>query len=360
MAGVTGRLIQAAYARATTWGTPTSVTRQVLLNTTAGLTPRATIVDDETFNQTFLKRGDVGEFAAVTTDVELQLRYEDVDSWIAGAMGSASAPLVVSSQAANSLVAYGHGLSLASELWPIWTLAINMVTFVLEVPSFKIKGFSVRTGDGGRMVGSFPIVGQRSRIDSTTNTSATIANARAAAEGLRVMRRQGVLRMNPTSAGSLTASDEITIAREIAFNATRAFAEDDYVLNSLGIIEPDENAYPEFSFEITYARMNTVSANSVVSALLSGDTFKASLEFTGPNVNSTTARLLRFEFPALQCYEARIEATGPDQVRPVGMFRAKAVNTAPTGMGANSFHASGLTAPFRVTLINANSQNLLA
>lgn len=359
MAGVTGRTIQAGFARATSWGTAASVTRQVMLNTTAGLEPKATLVDEEAFNMTFLKAADVGEYAAVSADVEMQLRYDDVDTWLAAAMGSATAPLLVSSAGANSLVAYGHGVTLATELWPMFTLALDLNVMVIEVPTFKVKGYTIRTGDGGKMVCTFPIVGQRGKTDSTTNVASTVKAARATVEGGRVMRRQGVVRMNVASAASLVAADELTLVKDITFNTTRGFAEDDYCFNQLGIIEPDENAYPEMSLELTYARMNTVTANSITAGLLAGQTFKADITFTGNSINANTNRSMKWEFPCLQVYDVRLEATGPDQVRPVGMFRAKAVNVSPFGMGPNSYHATSLTAPFRLTIINTNSQNLL-
>src|SRR5687767_12887611 len=95
--GVTGRQIKAAFARSNSWGQAASVTRQIYLQSTQGLDGAVGMVDDESFNQTFLLAGEVGDHEPRITDLEMQARFETMDSWIAGAMGSAAAPSVVSS-----------------------------------------------------------------------------------------------------------------------------------------------------------------------------------------------------------------------------------------------------------------------
>jgi hypothetical protein len=355
MAGVTGRVVKAAYARTNTWGTPASVTQQLLMTDTSGLDSSVVLVDDETFNQSFLGTAEPADHAAIQQELPFVLRYENLDRWIAAGMGSATAPVVVSSVAADSLIAYRHVVDLAPELPDFWyTLAIDTTRYILEIPSLKVRGYTIRVGDNGRMMVNFPIVGNKATYDSTVNVNSTVGGATAASIGNRVFRKDGRFRMNVQSGGSLAAADVIGIAKEITFNAGRPLASDDHVFNQDYIIAPDDDGYPEYSLEVTYARMNTIAANSLAIAITAGRIFKADLFFTptsGGYINSETQRSLLWQFPALQLYSFRAAITGPNQTRPVATFRAKLPTAAPTGM-------TGVVTSVRVTMINGNSATL--
>ena len=114
---VTGREVKAAFARSSSWGVPASVTRQIYLQETGGLDTVVGMVDDMSFNQNFLLAGEVGDHQPLKRDLPMQMRYETIDTWLAAACGSAAAPTVVSSQAANSLVAYQHIIDLAPAIF---------------------------------------------------------------------------------------------------------------------------------------------------------------------------------------------------------------------------------------------------
>jgi hypothetical protein len=355
MAGVYGADMKAAYARSNTWGTPASVTKQTNLISTEGLDSGPGLVDDEGFNQTFLGEAEVGDFAAIAADLQMQARYEGATAvWIAGAMGSA-APTLVSSQAANSLVAMSHVITLANKPTHFFTLATDFGSpsqYAQEVRTFKVRGFSLRVGDNGRMMVTFPIVADKTSYDSTVNTNSTVGGATAEGLGNRLFRKDATFRMNVQSGGSLVAADALTLARELTFGMNTPLTTDDLVFGQNYIIEPEPDAgYPDFPVEVTFARMNTVTANSMVKGFAAGTAFKADLTYTGPYINSTTQRSAKFEWPALQVYSARASITGHNQVRPVITFRAKQATTAPANMTT--------TGPLRVTIINANSPNLL-
>lgn len=359
MAGVTGREVKAAYARCNTWGTPASVTRQLLISSSDGLDNEVGLIDEDAFSQDFLGEAEVGDSVPRTPELAMQARFEDVDTWVAAACGSAASPSVVSSVAANSLVAYSHTITLAKELTHFFTGAIMMgdpTQYVLEVPSFKIRGFSLRTGDNGRMQFGFPIVGNKATYTSSVNINSTVGGARAASLGNRLLRKNGRIRMNVQSGGALGTSDEIagnTGLRDLALTYTRPMAQDDIVFGGDSIIEPDDDGFAEFMLEVTFPRMNTVSANSLAVGLQAGRIFKGDLRFLGPYINSTTQREFLLEMPALQLATFRAPITGHNQVRPTAQFRLKAASAAPTGM-------SGLTNPFRIQIVNANSANLLS
>lgn len=351
MPGVTGREIYAAFARCNTWGTPASATQQLLMTSNEGLDQQWQVVDDEAFTQDFLGTGEVGDHAAVQADLTFQGRFTQIDAWFAAAMGASSAPTVVSSQAANSLVAYSHRMTLASELSHNFTLALSEDVVVREIPSLRVRGFSLRVGEMGRLMVTFPIVGTKVLFDSTTNTNSTVFGAAAAVVGNRMFRKNTRLRMNVATAGSLGSTDEITIAREFVFNYGRPVATEDFVLNQDYIIEADDDGFAEMGLEVTYARMNTISANSLVTAFKNGGTFKGDMFIQGPYINSTTRMSMLIEMPALQVYGHRMNVTGQNQVRPVVTYRLKSASAAPSGM-------TGLTRPFQITLVNTNSATL--
>ena len=355
MAGVTGRESMAAWARSSTWGTPASVTRQILLMDTNGLDFVPELVDDESFNQTYLGTAELGDVTAVSPELQMQMRFEHTDAWMAFACGSAATPVVVSSQAVNSLVAYTHTVTLADELTHYLTLAVNIgnpTQLMVEVPTTKIRGFSFRVGENGRMMVSFQTIGAKAAQTSAINTSSTVYGATTANVGNRVFRKNMRVRMNMQSAGALSASDNLdSLVRELTFGYNRPLADGDHVFNSDTIIEPDDNGFAEFTLEMTYARMNTVSANSLATALAANNLFKAEIYATGPYVNSTTQRDIKFEMPALQLYSFKANVVDHQQVRPVATFRMKQAASSPSGMA--------FVAPFKLTITNANSANLI-
>jgi hypothetical protein len=356
MAGVTGREARAAYAQSSTWGVPASVTKEIFLTSTAGLQAEPALVDDENFNQDFIGQAEVGDEAPRNQDLEMQLRYEDLDVWLAAAMGSPAAPTVVSSLAANSLIAYRHVVTLAPEITDFLTLAIDIGSpshFVHEVTTLKVRGYTIRVGDNGVMRVAFPVTGNKAVYDSTVNTNSTVAGAAAASVGNRVFRKSDTFRMNVQSAGALAAGDAISEAREIEVGYMRPVADGDHVFGQDYILEPDDDGFAEFPIRVTYARMNTVTANSLVVGLKAARSFKADLDFLGPYINSTTQRELKWEWPNLQLHGTPdLAVTGHNQVRPQAEFRAKLAVSSPTGMG--------FVNPFQLTIVNMNSATLLS
>ena len=356
MAGVTGAEVNVGYAFSNTWGTPASVTRGALIKSTAGLDGGPTMVDDDAFNQAFIGEGEVGDYAALSPEIGMQMRFEGAAPiWMAAAMGSAAAPVVISSQAANSLVAAQHVLTLAARPTKFLTLACDMGSpsqYVLENPAVKVHGFSVKVGENGRMEISFNCISAKPVYDGAVNTNSTVAGVTAQTLSTRVYRNAGTFRLGLQSAGSLTATDAVTIAKDLSFGVTVPMTTDDVVFGQSYITEPDVDGFPEFPVEITYATMNTISANSMAIALKTGVVFKADLTFTGANINSTTARNLLVQWPALQLYSFAAEAASHGKIRPTATFKAKQASAAPTGMA--------FTQPIRVTWVNANSTNLLS
>lgn len=355
MAGISGRQVNAAYSRSNTWGVPASVTQQILIQSTAGLENQPMLIDDPAFGQDFIGVPEVGDMPPITPTIPMLLRFEQgCDTWMAGAMGSAAAPSVVSSVAANSLVAYSHVLTLASVLGHQFTLAVDHGgQLVSETRTFKTRGFTIKVGSNGVMAIDFPIVGDKTVYDSTVNTTATVNGAAVATPGNRALRKNVTLRMNAQAAGTLGASDALAVAREFQLSYSRPLAQGDYPFNSDSIMDPDDDGQAEFELQVTHARMNTVSANSLVAAFPLGTAFKADITCLGTYINTTTRRSILIEMPALFVSKFDMPVAGHGLVRPVVTFKGKMADAAPSGMTA-------LTNPMRVTIINARSTNLLA
>ena len=352
MSGVTGREMKVAWARATTWGSAASVTRGILLMSSDGIDDKPKLVDDDAFNQQFRGEAEVGDRDPVSTELKATMRFEGIDSWLAQAMGSVAAPTVVSSIAASSLVAYSHVITLSDELTHFSTLAFDFTQYIAEVPTFRLRGFTISVGSEGRLDISFPIVGSRVVYDSTINTNSTVGGATAATIGNRAMRKNARIRLNAQGASALGGGDVLSLVKDFQLSYSRPLAQDDHVVGDDVIAEPDDDGFAEMEFQLNFARMNTISANSMAIAFGAGSTFKGDLLLNGPYINSTTRRSLTLEMPALQAYDFKAPVTGHNQVRPSVTLRMKRAASAPSGMA--------FTAPLRATLINANSANLLA
>lgn len=352
MPAVTGREISAAFGIVGTnsWGVATSVTYGVYFQSDGGIRPQPTYVDDPSFGQQFTGPADVGDFGTVDAQLPGQMYYDHHTYRMqALAMGSPAAVSVVSSQAANSLVAYQHVLDLSPNVnGRAITFAMDKVQFVEEVRSAKVVGFSWSVGDGGVIQEQFHILGDYAHDASAINTrSAVTTSATFPALQNRVFRNQGTFRMNAQSAGSLVAGD----ALPTPVNLTLTFDRPQDTANVFGknyAIEPADSGALAANLTLEFARANSAEINSAYRAAIAGTAFKADITFTGAYVNSTSQRSLLIQFPYLEVREASMPVSGGENVRPTLNLVAKKPSSAPTGM-------TGVTQPFRITRISVNS-----
>lgn len=358
MAGVNGRDVRVAFATAATWGTAASVTKQINLKSLEGFDAKPGIVTDESFNQNFIGQGEVGDYAPSTPELQMDLRYDGAGPvLIAAACGSASAPAVVSSVAATSLVAYQHIITQAGDLTKFFTFAADVggaaggTYYVLELPSAKPKGFTISVGDNGKMQLAVPLVANKAVYNSATNVNSTIGGAAADPLANRVFRRQGAYRMNLQSAGSLVVGDA-ALVREATVTVTRPLSEDGYVFGQDAITEALDDGFAEFMVDLTFPQMTSANANSLLVAWPAGTHLKADMDFLGNYINSTSRYEMKFEMPAIQITEWSAAVTGHQQIRPVAKGAMRQATAAPTGMA--------FTTPLRIVVVNMNSANLLA
>jgi hypothetical protein len=349
----TGAEVKVGYAFATTWGTAASVTKQLLMSANDGMEDGVPqLVVDEGINQDFRMEDEAGDRKAASFDLTTRARYEATDALFAAACGSAATPAVVSSAGASSLVAYRHVVTLAKALTHMITFAVDMKNYVVEVPTARVKGFTLKVGDNGVMDVTFPMVGAYTNYTSSININSTIGGAAAPQAGTRLFRKNGTLRMNAQSAGSLVAGDAFSaILREMTFTYTRSLVDDDTVFSQDYIISPDDNDFPDLTLDLKFARMSSACANSLAIGLQAVTAFKADLDFLGTYINSTTRREWKMEMPCLQLVSYKAPFSGHQQVRPEASLALRQASAAPTGM-------AGITNPFQLTIVNANSAQL--
>jgi hypothetical protein len=114
------------------------------------------------------------------------------------------------------------------------------------------------------------------------------------------------------------------------------------------MIEPADNEFPTVSMQVTFPRMNTVSANSLYGHLTAGTAFKADITYLGAYINSTDRLTTLYQFPYVELQDFATPTQGAAQVKPTATFMVKEASSAPTGM-------TGVTKPFRLTKIMQNS-----
>ena len=351
MGGITAKVTKQAFAKfgANSWGVPTSVTKGVYFASDGGLGFKPTIVDDEAFGQTFIQESEVGDIAAESPNWTQEARYDDYSYILqALAMGSPAA-VTISTSASGQTTSWLHQFDLADVIDGLGiTFAIDKQQYVEELTSAKIHGFSFADGNGGILMAGYKLTGGKTTILSSTNINSTLATATFPALGNRIFTKHGTFRMNKQSAIALASGDAVKIENfKVEFNRPQ---DAPMVHGQDYIDEPCDQGYPTIAVDVTYPRMNTVSANSLRSGLRDATTFKADYTSLGAFINSTDQYKQLWQFPDLQLDSFEAAVTGGNQVKPKARFRARLASTSPAGMA--------FVRPFRLTRIM--SQSLVA
>lgn len=347
--GVTGREVKMAFAKTGTnsWGVAASVTKGVYFSSTGGMRYAPMRVNDESFGQNFLGRGDQGDVEAPDLTFTARSRYDD-HTYILDAlvMGSPSA-VTLSNSATGQVPSWSHIINLAPNTNGLaLTIATDKSLFVDELTSAKVYGMTEAPGDGGVMDKSYKVLGSKPTNISSTNINSTVAGANYPALSNRVFRKQGTFRINLNSGGALAAGDAQQIENfEFEFerpqDAPHVFGQD-YV------IAPEDNGFPIVSFKVTWPRMTATSASSLYAFLRNDTLLKADMTFLGSYINSTDRYKRLYEFPSVELDDTNgFDVTGAEQVKPEAKFVAKLAATSPTGMA--------FVNPFRLSLISTTS-----
>jgi hypothetical protein len=349
MSGVTGRQANIAFAICNTWGTAASVTKGIYFQSDGGLKFDPEIIEDDSFGQVFISNAEVGNIKAPKPKYSATAKFDDYSYiWEAQAMGSPTA-VAISTSAVGQTTSWTHQFDLANSTDGLaLTTAIDRVLYVEELTSAKIHGWDLEDGTGGMMKQTYDVTGSKPTIQSSVNITATVTGAVYPALGTRVMMKHGTFRMNRNSLGALASTDAVKAEKvkfgfSVPIDAPNVYGQD-------FVDEPASNGFPAITLEITYPRMNTVSANSLYAGLRDSQTFKADWTFLGANINSTDAYKVLYQFPYLQLTDFETPLSGAKQIKPKAKFTARLAPTSPTGMA--------FVRPFRLT--RTMTQSLVA
>lgn len=348
-AGVTGREVKAAFAKFGTnsWGVAASVTKGVYFTTSGGLRRQPARVNDESFGQTFLGRGDLGDVAAPDLEFTTRSRYDDWQFVLkALAMGS-PATATLSNSASGQTASYSHVIDLATTINGLGaTFAFDKSRYVDELTSAKVYGFMEAVGDGGVMDATYKVLGSKPTNISSVNIAATVSGASFAPLSDRVFRMQGVFRMNVQGASALAAGDAVA-AETVELSIDRP-QDAPPIFGQDYVAEPADSGFPTIQIKVQYPRMIQTSAESLYAALRDNTIFKADWTFTGNFINSTDAFSMRYQFPAVELDEWNgADVEGATQVKPTATFTAKLATSSPAGMA--------FVNPVRLTFVNTKS-----
>lgn len=344
MAGVTGRIVKAAFAKFATnsWGVAASVTKGIYFQSSGGMRLQPQRVHDEAMGQYFSGTGDLGDVTAPNLTFTARSRYDD-HAYIldALAMGSPAA-VTLSNSATGQTPSFTHQIDLAPTIDGLGaTFAFDKSLFVDELTSAKVFGFSEGPGTAGVIDKHYKVLGSKPTNISSVNIAATVSGAAFPSLANRVFRIHGVWRMNTQGGSSLASGDALTVESvEIAFERPQ---DAPHVYGQNYITEPADSGFPSVTVKVKYPRMTTTSASSLYAALrTTGVAWKADLTFLGSYINSTDQYRLLYQFPQLELDETNgFDVTGAEQVKPEATFTAKLAATSPSGMA--------LVNPFRLT-----------
>ncbi len=356
MPGTTGREMKGwAFAKfgANSWGVAASVTKGTRFMGDGGIKFQPTFVEDRSFGETFLGPSDSGDYAPSDASLGGQCRYEDYNYVLeALAMGS-PATVAIATSAAGQVTSWRHVIDLAPSIDGLGaTFAFDRKLFVEEITSGKIYGFGETIGEGGICEETFKVLGTAPTDISSININSTVYGATFPALGGKIYRNQGTFRINAQTGGALASTDAIPTTETIEFTFERP-QDRSFAYGSKNIIEPGDNEFPMPTLRVGFARCNTVTCNSLRTAIRVGTAYKADVTYLGIFINSTDAYTKLYQFPYVELQDFVAPAAGAAQVKPQATFVLKQAASAPTGM-------TGVTKPFRLTRIMINSVHAFA
>lgn len=345
---VQGRQIKCAFAvtGANSWHVAALVTKGAYFEGDGGLGYRPAVLVDPGYGQIHPTTPEYGDVEPPDLSLPMVARYDDHGYILEACVLGSPAAVTIAASATGQVTSWSHVIDMADTIdGRHVTIAWDKSQFVQELTSGKVYGASEAI-EGGFVKTTFSVVGSKATILSATNTSSTVYGATYPAVANRMQRKQAVARLNLQSAGSLVSTDAVEFD-SLSLSYARAQARD-HVGGQDYIIAPGDDGWVVPEIRLTFPRMNTVNAQSLVGAMVGGQAYKGDLTFTGAYINSTTTYRKLYQWPYLVAEEHALTPSGPGHVRPSVTFRAYAPASAPTGM-------TGVTRPMRLTRVMVNS-----
>jgi len=307
--------------------------------------------EDDSAGQNFIGSVQVSNSNEVTGTIPLYLHY--LDTWINPLFALAFGTGATAPTQYGASTAYSGTFEPATNKTGLYATLVQDLThaaaLVQEVPALKVTGFTITTGEMGRLLVDFDFIGSEVKLDSTVNTATQVTALTFPTQGLRAHFKQGVFRVNAQSGGALGASDAHPIT-----SMTLKFHQPMDVRQVGGqnyIVEPEESGFPEVTVAVEFGRLEAATDDYTIGHR-AGTQYKADWTLTGPAIGTlATTYAMLFEFPNLYVMEnPPMEASAAGQVIPSITYKALSTTTAPTGM-------TGITVPIRLTVSGQESGN---
>ncbi len=226
------------------------------------------------------------------------------------------------------------------------TLAVYDGSVVREVPSFKVSGFTIK-GSAAAIV-QVTIRGIGNNVIDAGQVNTSLASVTYTTKILRVPFQVQVRINDQVSsalgAGHVVQADDI----EISFDRNLT---PDFTTNSTlyQTAEPYEVGQPQCKVTLNFPKTPITNYNSGIADLNAGTMKKMDVIFTGPITGNGNNYKITMEFPNVKVSNVESALEGNNQQIPqkITLTPLKA-QSAPTGM-------TGITSPFRLTLLNTTS-----
>lgn len=353
--GVTARQSKVGINIATSgsWGTSSAVATAVgagdghYVRDDLNVQLKQTYVKDDTQAQHFIGSVQVSQTEAIESAVPLYLHYCDVflnPLWALAFGTGGTSPTQL-----GATTAYTNTFEPATNKTGLYASIVrDKVQMVSEIPGVKFTGFTLKSGENGRLELDFQFIGDTEKSDSTINTSTQVSALTYPTLGLRAFFSDLVFRLNSQSGGALAGSDAVKITSiTVTFKQPLDMK---HVGGQRVLIEPEENAIPECTIDVTFARYDS-SSHAFFAAHRDASRYKGDITITGPIITGSTAYALLFQFPNLVVPEYKAPIPGnAAQSAPTAKFDALSTTAAPTGM-------TGVTKPIRLVTTGTATAN---
>jgi len=345
---ITGREILVGLKKAATWGTAIACgANDGILITAESLSQTIEELLDDSAGLAFIQRTDQGKID-VAGNIEAYLRYEGLDVTLALIMGTAGAPSVQGETAA-----YTNSYVMADALTGLFaTIAIKKKSDkVWEFPSVKLNGFTIAFAMNGPSKLTLNAIPDQLKLDSVTNTTATLADLTYPDKGNRIiMNANSTFKINDEDGAALADGDKVyPTGGELSF--TRPVA-GDHKAGSDYIDEPAADGHPEAMLTLNFPRYN--DANHAFFENWIADTRKkGELYFKGALIEDTYYYEFRVSMPNMKVVNPEAAISGPAKIPSTLKFRLLGTDSAPTGM-------DGITKPFQIDVQNKRTTDPLA
>lgn len=325
---ITGREIIAAAKKAAAWRTAVACgAGDGVLITRDSMGPKSpTFVDDNSLGQAEISKSIQTSESLTGGSWEGLFRYEGWDLLLALALGT-------STYAAGANSKEHLYTPSASTTGLFATLAMKKTGTthdIWEIPSAKVTGFTIRGRVGELCTVNFTFSGSKIESESTTNTTATMANVtyplNASADGQVKMDANTSILMNAAGAGALAGGDQI-YPTEFELSYERPIDEP-FEAGYADMSEPAQNDFGRGTINLSFDKYGIDEFTDAISA---GTNQKMKLTLEGAIIGGSDTYKFDVYLPNISFQSVNADVPGPGPVPLAVEGRLLATDAAPAG-----------------------------